>query len=348
MLSSNGSAAKPNLDYTKTTQPMRTYFLQEYFYYTRLERNAGIVLCVLCGISFCIPFSYPLVSPPAGRSDFSEAHRIAVAFSPAPSPYDAEAQPVAFRGYENRSPKRQLETFDFDPNTASKDDLMRLGLSARTAQTVMNFRAKGGKFYKKEDLKKVYGLRIEDYERLLPYVQIAQQNSGKEYKEYSKYAENQQVTRSGDYEKPNYETNKFPKKNTAIIVDINAATVEDWQQIPGVGPGWAKRIVNFREKLGGFVSANQVGETFGLPDSVFQKMLPQMQPSTPIFRRINLNSATLDELKKHPYLSSFQATILFNYRTQHGNFTDLPSVKKVKAGFKDEDWQRLEPYFSYE
>ena len=225
---------------------------------------------------------------------------------------------------------------------------MRLGLSARTAQTVLNFRAKGGKFYKKEDLKKVYGLREEDYGRLLPFVQIEGKDQGNKYKDFPKTAENQDFTKPATYETTRPEPASFTKKNASTVVDINAATVEDWQQIRGVGPGWAKRIVNFREKLGGFTSAAQVGETFGLPDSVFQKMLPQMQANTSVFRRININSATLDELKKHPYLSSFQATILFNYRQQHGNYTDFASMKKVKAGFKDEDWKRLEPYLSFD
>ncbi|MEK7256097.1 MAG: helix-hairpin-helix domain-containing protein, partial [Bacteroidota bacterium] len=118
-------------------------------------------------------------------------------------------------------------------------------------------------------------------------------------------------------------------------------------KLKGIGTFYAKRIVNFREKLGGFYSIQQVGETFGLPDSTFQKIQPLLQAS-PVFRKIKVNAATLEELKSHPYFSNFQATVLFNYRQQHGNFTNLESLKKIAAAFKDSDWERLEPYLSFE
>ena len=326
---------------------MRTFSLQEYFYYTRLERNAGIMLCVLCGAVYALPLFYPLFLSPGGKLNFTEAQRIATAFAPNSSPGEAET-PYAFRGHENTSPRQQVETFAFDPNTASKDDLMRLGLSSRTAQTILNYRAKGGRFYKKEDLKRIYTVRPEDYERLEAYVRIPPRQGNGRYEDFSKKADNQGAVAATSFEEKPFAAQNFTKKTATATVDINAATVEDWQQIRGIGPGWAKRIVNFREKLGGFTAPQQVAETYGLPDSVFQKMLPQMQSTTPVFRRINLNAATLDEVKYHPYLSSFQATILFNYRTQHGSYADFASVKKVKAGFTDDDWRRLEPYFSFD
>jgi len=324
---------------------MRTFPLQEYFYYTRLERNAGIVLCVLCTIAYSLPLFYNQLSPPPGKLDFSEVRQLAAAFAPAGKPNENESKFVAFRGRENESPRQAVESFPFDPNTATKDELMRLGLSARTAQTVLNFRAKGGHFYKKEDLQKVYGLREEDYHRLAGLVQLS--DAGRDFEKYPKRSDNQGFVERVDYRSSPSANSDFPKKNTSVVVDINTASSEDWQQIKGVGPGYAKRIVNFREKLGGFSSVAQVGETLGLPDSVFQKMLPQLQAASPVFRQININSATLDELKVHPYLSSYQATILFNYRLQHGSYADFASLKKVKGGFKEEDWRRLEPYITF-
>lgn len=326
---------------------MRTYTLKEYFYYTRLERNAGIVLCCLCGLAWLSPLTFPLIIKPADKVDFSEAQRMAAALAPTSQPLAADDETVAFRSYENKSP-RKLESFYFDPNTATKDDFERLGLSPRTAQSILNYRGKGGHFYKKEDFAKIYTLRKEDYKRLEAFIQIPPKSGDKKYDDFVKKADNQDFATKGGIEEKPFVPQNFSKKNAATIVDINSATVDDWQQIRGIGPGWAKRIVNFREKLGGFTTPQQVAETFGLPDSVFQKALPQMQANTGVFRKIRLNSATLDELKAHPYLSSFQATILFNYRQQHGNYTDFTSVKKVKAGFKEEDWRRLEPYFSYE
>ncbi|MBI5915913.1 MAG: helix-hairpin-helix domain-containing protein [Bacteroidetes bacterium] len=322
---------------------MRTYSLHEYFYYTRLERNAAIILGLLCVSVFFAPLSFLLFFKADGKAGFVPVQQTASAILPVPVAEKAGGFVASRRGTATEA---EAETFAFDPNTASKDDLVRLGLSARTAQTVLNYRDKGGRFYKKEDLQKIYGLREEDYQRLQAWAQFPER--GREANNFSKSTDNQaNVTAFGNENQPS-STPQFAKKNSAVLVDINRATAEDWQQIRGIGPGWARRIVNFREKLGGFTSPQQVSETFGLPDSVFQEMLPQLQAGSPVFRPIKINSATLDELKKHPYLSSFQATVIFNYRVQHGNFTDFASVKKVKAGFKDEDWQRLELYFSFE
>ncbi|MCC6725806.1 MAG: helix-hairpin-helix domain-containing protein [Saprospiraceae bacterium] len=325
-----------------------TYSLQEYFYYTRLERNAGIVLCCLCAAVWLFPLAYPqLVSPPP-NIEFNEAKVVAVSFSPLDEKEESSSyQPLAFRGRENQSP-RKVVLFAFDPNTATKSDFEQLGLSARTAQTILNYRAKGGHFYKKEDFKRIYSIRQEDYARLEAYIQIPPKPFKNKYDDASKGADNQGVATRAAYEDRSFAPQNFTKKTASTMVDINSASAEDWQQIRGIGPGWAKRIVNFREKLGGFNSTAQVAETFGLPDSVFQKALPQMQVSAGLFRKIRLNSATLDELKAHPYLNSYQATILFNFRQQHGNFADMASVKKIKGGFKEEDWKKLEPYFSFE
>jgi competence protein ComEA len=325
-----------------------TYSLQEYFYYTRLERNAGIALCLLCAFTWLLPFTFPRLVAPPTKLDFTEVNRLAAMLAPVAAPENAGGVPsLAFRGRENESP-RKVEVFPFDPNTATKEDFERLGLASRTAQTILNYREKGGHFYKKEDLKRIYTIRQEDYQRLEAFIQIPPKPGREKFEDLPKSTDNQGVATRAAYEERSFAPQNFTKKNSSTIVDINAASVEDWQQIRGIGPGWAKRIANYREKLGGFASANQVAETFGLPDSVFQIALPQMQLGTNIFRKVKLNAATLDELKAHPYLSSFQATILFNYRQQHGNYTDLASVKKVKAGFKEEDWKRLEPYFSYE
>ncbi len=323
-----------------------TYSLQEYFYYTRLERNAGIALCSICMAAWLFPFLSDWLSPQSPTLDFRDIRAVATSFAPFEEPREAAGLPIAFRGRENQAPHK-AELFNFDPNTATKEDFERLGLSPRTAQTILNYRAKGGHFYKKEDFKRIYALRPEDYARLEAFIQVPTTTDKGKKGEYAASDENQGVATKTAYEEQPF-TSKYPKKTyTATMVDINAASIEDWQSIKGVG-GWAKRIVSYREKLGGFTSVAQVAESFGLPDSVFQKALPQLQLASGISRKINLNTATLDELKAHPYLSSYQATILFNYRQQHGNLTDFASLRKVKAGFKEADWKRLEPYFSFE
>ena len=180
---------------------------------------------------------------------------------------------------------------------------------------------------------------------LAPYIRISQQDNWKPFAG-RRYDERPSPTHNDFTEKAGYVP--FEKKEKpVVVVDVNLATEEEWQQLKGIGPGYSKRIVNFREKLGGFATVELVGETFGLPDSVFQQIRPYLQPS-PVFRKLNVNTAGTEELKSHPFISSLQATVLVNYHKQHGAFADFNALKKMGPPFKEEDWQRLEVYLVFD
>ena len=277
--------------------------------------------------------------------DFSEFRAVIIAAT-------AE-QPIVENNRANESPNfrngttgaTRVELFKFDPNTVTKDELVRLGLSPRTAQTLINFRSKGSRFLKSEDLKKVYGLRQEDYARLAEFVTIEMETPVIVKEKLDAQPDTLLASESAVVEKAKKPF--YPKKEyVPVNIDINKASAEEWQQLRGIGPSYSKRIVNFRDKLGGFVSIEQVGETYNLPDSVFQK-IKSFLITSPIPKKININQCNLDELKAHPYINSYQATILFNYRKQHGAFENMEDLKNIKVGFKKEDWERLEPYFGF-
>ncbi len=322
---------------------MSSYHLQEYFYYTRLERNAAITLFLLCLAFFFAPLIYPLLLPPKPSFDFSEIKAMAAALEAKRTAQEDE-KPVYQYGEERREnePTVAVELFHFDPNEIGKEDWVRLGVPLRTAQTILNYRSKGGKFFKKDDLRKVYGLREEDFERLEPYIKISSEKPGwaSRENEFDQQSDKPRYTEQNEHERSSYVSKR---EAVQVSIDINKATQEEWQQLSGIGPSFSKRIVNFREKLGGFATVEQVGEVFGLPDSTFKKILPYLKPS-PVFKQISLNTATLDELKSHPYINNLQATILFNYRQQHGAFQNMEALKKAAVGFKENDWEKLEPY----
>lgn len=231
------------------------------------------------------------------------------------------------KSYEQKS----AVLFSFDPNKSTQADFVKLGLSEKTAAIIVKYRTKGGSFRTKEDLKKIYGLKDKDYERLLPYVNIEPALPTT----YQKPTSTAEAPKSPDF-KP------YIKKQ--IILDINQATAEDWQSLRGIGATYAKKIVNFREKLGGFSSVAQVSETFGLPDSTFQNIQPSLKPS-PIFRTIALNTATLDELKAHPYIDNRKAAAIISYREQHGKFRSLDELHQMKA--LPAEWlDKMKTYFA--
>ena len=229
-----------------------------------------------------------------------------------------------------------IELFFFNPNLATVYDFQRLGLSSKVAQTIVNYRNKGGTFKRPEDFKKVYGLSKEDFKRLESYIQLEVPPLPSNPEDL---ADKEETTPKlpASYESPS-------KKN--VTLDINTASAAEWQQLRGIGAAYANRIVKFREALGGFASVEQVAETYQLPDSTFQKIKPFLIAST-IQRKLAINQADVNVLSAHPYLSKKEAQVLLNYRTQHGNFKSIDDVRKVKI-LSENTLKKLEPYLVFD
>jgi len=208
--------------------------------------------------------------------------------------------------------------FAFDPNTATVAELRQLGLSERLANNLQRYRDKGGRFRKAEDLQRLYGLAPADYERLRPFVQIAE---------------------SAEKSAP---PSRQPPPPT--LLDVNTADAAAWEQLRGIGPALSRRIVGFRDRLGGFSSLAQIAETYGLPDSTYQRLLPQLQWS-PVYRPLLVNVYGAEELGRHPYLDRRSAAAIVHYRNQHGPFRQPGDLRNVLALDKA-TVDKLLPYIS--
>ena len=230
---------------------------------------------------------------------------------------------------ENKSPAGEL--FYFDPNTIEKRGWEKLGLREKTIQTIMNYLAKGGKFRKPEDLKKVYGLRENEFERLEPYIKIEAAAESKKIESFALTNNELQPVKT--------------ISSRYAIIDINTADTSAYISLPGIGSKLAVRIVNFRDKLGGFYSVDQVKETFGLPDSTFQKIKQYLKIDNASVKKININTATVDELKAHPYIKYSLANPIVAYRNEHGLFSKIEDLKKVMV-VTEELFIKISPYLT--
>lgn len=235
--------------------------------------------------------------------------------------------------YDRRSSHKNTgskgELFYFDPNSLSAEGWKKLGLRDKTINTIRNYLSKGGKFKKPEDLKKIYGLFPEEYERIAGYIRIADNNTPSPNEEEFQPAAN------------NYSTNK----TRYSVIDINTADTTAFIALPGIGSKLAARIVNFRDKLGGFHSINQVAETYGLPDSTFQRIRPYLKLENNVLKKININTATVDELKAHPYIRYSIANPIIAYRNEHGLFSKPEDLKRVMA-VTEETYNKILPYLT--
>jgi competence ComEA-like helix-hairpin-helix protein len=268
---------------------------------------------------------------------------------------------ISIESYKNAYEKQKTdaaivelgEPFSFSPNLASIDDLLRLGIPKNIAQRIINYRNTGAVFKSKTDLMKMYGFPQDLYLKLEPYILIDEKvvvaNTSNITNNVASGGQNHSGT--GNYNIPNQmpqvydNTQRISKKSSFNgSIDINQANHEQFQQLPGIGAGYANKIVNFREKLGGFYSIEQIKETYGLPDSTFQKIRPFLKASS-VTRTININTVTVEELGKHPYFKFYHAKALIAYRDMHGKFANAEAIKKVNS--IQDILPKILPYLSY-
>lgn len=215
-------------------------------------------------------------------------------------------------------PPKQVEIipFFFDPNTANKEDFINLGLSHKVTSNILKYRRAGGQFYSKEDLKKIYGLSHDKYAQLEPYILIP--TVEKPAKIIAPVA-NKAV-----------EYTKFAKKEY-IHIELNTTTAETLQKLPGIGASYSKRIIKFRDVLGGFAHVDQLMEVYGFPDSTFIKIKPYLSADTLVLKKMNVITQSPDELSKHIYVSWKNAKLIKNYVFQHLDIQHVNELYNIKA-----------------
>lgn len=318
--------------------------VKAYFTFTKKERRAVMLLAVLALVFAFLPTLFPyLVKDEVDFFVDEEAEEQLAIMRTKEKKQTVQEDETNTEWYQPKTQTYQQKKFEskavlfaFDPNTATEEELKRLGIKEKTVRTILNYRNKGGRFKKPEDFNRIYGLSAIDKERLLPFVKIESEvisttSSGTT----SSYNATQPVTIAGS---------SFSEKKSKPI-DINTADTAAWRSLKGIGAFYAKRIVNFREKLGGFYSVHQVGETFGLPDSTFQSIKPFLQLNSLGIKQINLNTASVDDLKAHPYINGTLAKAIINYRTAHGFFKSVEQLRQLDA-FDEVLYIKIAPYLT--
>ena len=312
-------------------------FVKDYLRFTKKDRVGVMVLLALIFLVVLLPYLWPVKKPSAPNSQELEKLRRQIAqlqHSDAAGSQSTEAQ--TFSQHYTASQKHASEKADlfyFDPNTLDPAGWKRLGIRDKTAATIQNYIAKGGRFRHPEDISKIYGLFKDDYERLVPWVKIAGTTAAdpKENYEKKEYAA---------ADKPVYPEKRFAAPSA---IDINTADTAAFIALPGIGSKLAARIVNFRDNLGGFYGVEQVAETYGLPDSTFNKIKPLLQCNRPAVKQININTADANELKQHPYIRWNLANLIVKYREQHGDFKSVDDLLQL-ATVTPELLGKIKPY----
>lgn len=301
--------------------------LKNYFAITKKEWNGMLVLAVIMLLVLIAPDVYQLFMT-VESVDFTRINEAQLILNEAET-----AQPDYYnRNYNDykkadasfNSKKLKPVYFSFNPNNLAFDEWKKLGLSEKQIKVIKNYESKGGKFYKKEDLQRIYSVTPQDYARLEPYIDIPAKGFVKRF-----------TASTSVY-----------KEKAAVMVEINHADSAELTTIKGIGPAFASRILKYRNRLGGFYRKTQLMEVYGLDSAKYEEIEKQVEINASGVTQININTSDFDVLKRNPYLSYKQINAIIQYRKQHGNFKSIADLKNV-AILNDDLLRKVEPYFSY-
>ncbi|MBR5856398.1 MAG: helix-hairpin-helix domain-containing protein [Bacteroidales bacterium] len=211
------------------------------------------------------------------------------------------------------------ELFEFDPNTITLDSLCMLGLSPRQAMTIVNYREKGGDFKYPEDFARMYVVSDEFYTKVLPYIHISPaavvEEKGKSVQKRSKSVPEKRVPiavgkRIGTIAKKSEECRH--------VVELNGADSVELVKLYGIGPYYAKKIIGYRRRLGGYHSAGQLMEIKGIDSARFEGFAKYVVADSLKIRQFSLDTAGKEFLAAHPYIGAYAARGIILLREKLG------------------------------
>jgi competence protein ComEA len=310
------------------------YFIKEYFTFTKKEKKP-ILLLVGIIVIILLSLAWLKFMPNNSKTDFTTFEKEITAFEKRLSQdslvYAETKNKKIFNKVQPviKQPLTEISLFEFNPNNLADSLWLKLGINEHIIKTIKKFEAKGGKFYKKDDLKKIYSFNDSDYKRLEPYIIIPEK----------KYADKKDTSF--------IKAEKFPVKIIpTIIFDLNNASIEDLVTLRGIGNAKANSIVKYRSLLGGYFEKKQLMEAYGIDSALYDSIKTQLDIKTRNLKTININTAFEPGLK-HPYISKQLAVIIVNYRKMHGNYKSVEEIKKL-ALINDELYRKLAPYLTVE
>lgn len=293
---------------------------REFFYLQKSDRK--VILTLLCVIAVALVVIFWTGGQMDGQPSADSLRH--TGYRTYAKPYRQPSYYVA---------PRKVERFPFDPNTADSTQLLRLGLQPWQVRNIYKYRAKGGIYRQPSDFAKLYGLTVKDYRELAPYIRIS-----KDYLPASTLVPKARTASPRDSFAPRY-----PEKiREGETIELNLSDTTALKTVPGIGSYYARKIVQYRERLGGYASLQQLSEIEGFPEDA-KRFLRISQPD---LQKLNVNKLPLEALRRHPYINFYQAKAITDYRRLHGPIRSLNDLSLSKD-FPQEAIDRLQPYVEF-
>ena len=274
-----------------------------------ISRDSLLLLGLSSKQSFNIVNYRKKVGQFKSEKDFRKIYSIEDSLATVLAPYLTFSNNRSKQKVASISKNRNDSLFNFNPNSVSEYELESLGLSSGQAKTLINFKQKGGKFYKKEDLKKIYSISDELYNKLEPYISIERD------------------------------------ENEISIIELNSATKEQLKKIRGIGEKTAERLIVYRTQLGGYSNLNQLDDVYGLDSTIKNNKTTYFIINTEVLSKIRINNITIKELLYHPYCDYNTTKKIINYREMHGDFISIEQILENNL-IKAKQYRKIAPYLT--
>jgi competence protein ComEA len=297
--------------------------------YGKSERIAIIIIILLIISTVILPSVYKRYDKPLPVNDKIFDKEIAEFLKNEESAAIIEQAGFDFSNPERSVVKQIITPFQFDPNTLNVEGWKRLGFSEKQATGILKFREKGGYFRKKEDLKKLYAVTDEVYIALEPFVTISQNNKPS----YNKTSGGQN---------PSNDSKFFSERYKA---ELNSADSAELVKVYGIGPVTARRIIRYRERLGGFTFIEQLREVSGIDSAKFEIIRDGVFADPDVVRKIDINKSTISQLRQHPYIDYYIAKAIVDTRVKKGAFTSPDELGEIPLIYSAL-YKKLRPYIS--
>ena len=294
---------------------------KNFFYFSKGQRNGIFLLVVLIIIVVAARLLLPLLFPDKTAIRDNDFEKNVAVFKSSLK----EQEEKRLRNKDNAYPQKntvEITLFSFNPNTLDSAGFTKLGLKHFIASNIIKFREKGGKFRTAEDFGKIYGISQEQFTQLKPYIAIPTEQT------VPKDTLRKKITQE------------------VVFAELNSADTTELKKIRGIGSGYAKGIVAYRNSLGGYISKKQLLEIRNMTQENYERIEPFVFVDSTQIRKIDVNKAGIDKLKNHPYLNFYNARAIYEYRQNKGKIKSAAELRGLYE-LPDEVLEKIKPYLEF-
>lgn len=218
-------------------------------------------------------------------------------------------------------PPRRI--FSFNPNETDSFSLLELGFKPFMAHNILQYRRRGGKINNEQKFRQIFNIDTALITELRPFTLYPTPETS-------------------------VDSTKTDNRKHYFTFDLNTADTLTLSQLPGIGIGRSKMIVNYRRKLGGYSQVQQLLEIKEIPDSITKPLMQYARISIDSLKPIKVNKSTIKQLRRHPYINYDQAKEIYNMRWDqtHKGTLKAEDLKQLKE-FTPEELKRLLPYLDF-